>query len=95
MRGLLRLLGIVAQGVLLAQAARMLTRAAGGGAAPSPPAPGTGPRDLGRVVRDPVCGVYLPERSAVAVERMAGGSLHFCSEACHHRYAVSAAGGGC
>ncbi len=35
----------------------------------------------GRMVRDPVCGVHIPESRAL-VEIRGGERFHFCSEAC-------------
>jgi YHS domain-containing protein len=35
----------------------------------------------GQMVRDPVCGVYIPEQGSL-VERRSGETYHFCSEAC-------------
>ena len=39
----------------------------------------------GRMVQDPVCGVYIPERGALSVHRD-GRVIHFCSEACREAY---------
>jgi YHS domain-containing protein len=33
------------------------------------------------MVRDPACGVYIPEQGAL-VEHRDGRTYHFCSEAC-------------
>jgi uncharacterized protein len=49
---------------------------------------GTGDRRTiyrGRMVRDPVCGVYVPEQGSL-VERRNGVAYHFCSEACRDRF---------
>ena len=39
----------------------------------------------GLMVRDPVCGLHLPEHRAVTVVR-AGETFHFCSERCRQRF---------
>jgi YHS domain-containing protein len=42
----------------------------------------------GLMVKDPVCGLHVPEsRALVSVE--AGETVHFCSEACRARYVES------
>lgn len=40
-----------------------------------------------KLVRDPVCGVYLAEVLAIPL-RAEGELLHFCSTACRDKYAV-------
>jgi len=40
-----------------------------------------------KLVRDPVCGVYLAEVLAIP-QRTEGELLHFCSTACRDKYAV-------
>jgi YHS domain-containing protein len=45
----------------------------------------------GLMVRDPVCGVHVPE-SASLVELRAGEAIHFCSEACRTKFRTSEAG---
>ena len=39
----------------------------------------------GQMVRDPVCGVYIPEQGAL-VERKGGKTYYFCSEACRKSF---------
>jgi YHS domain-containing protein len=39
----------------------------------------------GLMVRDPVCGVHVPERASL-VELRGGESIHFCSEACRAKF---------
>jgi hypothetical protein len=64
-----------------------------GGAAPSTggrgAVGGATPTDLAprKLVRDPVCGVYLAEVLAIPL-RDGGQLLHFCSIACRDKYAV-------
>jgi YHS domain-containing protein len=43
----------------------------------------------GLMVRDPVCGLHLPESRAL-VEVRGGERVHFCSEACRASYRSSA-----
>ena len=43
----------------------------------------------GLMVRDPVCGVHLPESRALVEERK-GERLHFCSEACRETFRKTA-----
>jgi hypothetical protein len=59
-------------------------RAGAGSTASSAPQGDLAPRKL---VRDPVCGVYLAEVLAIPL-RDSGQLLHFCSMACRDKYAV-------
>ncbi len=43
----------------------------------------------GLMVRDPVCGVHIPEGRAL-VEVRAGERIHFCSDACRASFRSSA-----
>lgn len=43
----------------------------------------------GLMVRDPVCGVHIPESRAL-VEVRAGERIHFCSEACRASFRSAA-----
>ena len=47
---------------------------------------GSLPLHRGAMVRDPQCGVHIPESTALRVER-GGISLFFCSAECRDRYA--------
>lgn len=38
-----------------------------------------------RLVRDPVCGLYIPEQRAITLDQ-GEQQLHFCSLACRERY---------
>ncbi len=53
-------------------------------------APATGrvqaPKDLGEMVRDPVCGVYLPADQAISTSRIDGTLVGYCSEACRSKH---------
>lgn len=42
----------------------------------------------GQLVRDPQCGTYVPESSAIKVTR-GGETLHFCSDTCRDAYAAA------
>lgn len=43
----------------------------------------------GQMVRDPVCGVFVPRERAIE-ERQDGEVRHFCSEKCRQAFQVSA-----
>ena len=50
------------------------------------PGEGRGPGPAVKLVRDPVCGTFVPARSALSAR--AGGTTHyFCSEACRAKFA--------
>ena len=44
------------------------------------------PLNRGVMVRDPQCGVHIPESSALRVDK-GGSTLFFCSAECRDRYA--------
>ncbi|HEY3384805.1 MAG TPA: hypothetical protein VGK32_23845 [Vicinamibacterales bacterium] len=47
----------------------------------------TGPPDRGvAMVRDPVCGTFLPPANAVALTERGGAVRYFCSEKCREAY---------
>ncbi|OFW05531.1 MAG: hypothetical protein A3I61_04390 [Acidobacteria bacterium RIFCSPLOWO2_02_FULL_68_18] len=49
------------------------------------PGPGGQRREPVKLVRDPVCGTYVPPRSSLSLT--SGGSTHyFCSEACRQKF---------
>ncbi|HSK10705.1 MAG TPA: hypothetical protein VK911_14090 [Vicinamibacterales bacterium] len=83
---LIRVLLLIILLVLLGRAIRGVLASAVGGPPPSvrprPPVAGTG----GHMVRDPVCGTYLPPSRALPVPGQNGGTLYFCSEACKAKY---------
>lgn len=73
--------------ILLIVIARMFWRVVDAviGAARSP-GEGRGPGQAVKLVRDPVCGTFVPARSALSAS--AGGTTHyFCSEACRAKFA--------
>jgi YHS domain-containing protein len=43
---------------------------------------------VAKLVRDPQCGTYVAETSAIAVRR-GDETLHFCSEKCRDQYAAA------
>ena len=45
-----------------------------------------------RLVRDPVCGTYVPQERALTAHTASGGTAFFCSEACRSAYDAQAAG---
>jgi YHS domain-containing protein len=49
------------------------------------PNPGDAARDSSRMVKDPVCGMYLDSRLAIAVEAKKG-THYFCSKECRSKY---------
>jgi YHS domain-containing protein len=51
---------------------------------PSTPQPKGAPQG-GELKRDPVCGTYIPEATAVPL-KIRGETLHFCSTACRDKY---------
>lgn len=81
---LLRLAAFAARAAFAAAAGAAVTRLVSGaarGGQPAPPASAVPARDRGRMVRDPVCGVYVPKERAIAVVRQ-GREQFFCGEAC-------------
>lgn len=56
-------------------------------AAQPPPPSRSGPPGRGvRMVRDPVCGTFLPPADALTAPGQRGDVLYFCSEACRRRF---------
>jgi uncharacterized protein len=48
---------------------------------------GGGPPDRGvQMVRDPVCGTFLPPANALSLTARGGDVLYFCSEKCRDAY---------
>jgi len=61
---------------------RLVLRLFSGRRAVAPPRQRRAPQRLGgTLVRDPQCGTYVPESSALVV-RSGSGTWHFCSAAC-------------
>jgi hypothetical protein len=51
--------------------------------APNKPAVRRGRTAGGHLVKDPVCGMYIPQETAIH-----SGDQFFCSEACREKYAL-------
>jgi uncharacterized protein len=51
---------------------------------PSTPQPKASPQG-GELRRDPVCGTYIPETTAIQL-KVRGETLYFCSAACRDKY---------
>jgi YHS domain-containing protein len=85
MFNLLRVLLLGALAWLVARMVGGILRASRSGPPHGGRVAGTGrkgsPRPAERLVRDPVCGVTLPEGRALAA-RVGGEQVHFCSERC-------------
>jgi YHS domain-containing protein len=60
----------------------ILETARGGSGAPGQ---GRGSRTAVKLVRDPVCGTYVPPRSSLSITT-SGTTHYFCSEACRIAY---------
>jgi uncharacterized protein len=59
------------------------------GASPSRGARRGGPPERGvQMVRDPVCGTFLPPSSAITLAERGGAVRYFCSEKCRNEYAA-------
>lgn len=71
---------------LLAGAVRQQMGANGpAGQQPGPQGPASKTIHKGQMVRDPVCGLHLPESRAIT-ETRAGERIHFCSEQCRQSF---------
>jgi uncharacterized protein len=87
---LLRFLLVFLLGVLVLRAlGRLLAGLVDGASAPR--APRSGPPERGvQMVRDPVCGTFLPPDTAVSVRERDGAVRYFCSEKCRDAYRARA-----
>jgi uncharacterized protein len=87
------LLRIVLLFLLVMLVMRAFWRVVGGvfeGAAP-PGARKPGPPDRGvQMVRDPVCGTFLPPADAVSLMERGGAVHYFCSDKCREAYKARA-----
>lgn len=85
-------MGILLRIVLLFLLAMLLMRAfwrvvAGVIEGATPPERRSGPPDRGvQMVRDPVCGTFLPPGSAVSLMERSGAVHYFCSDKCREAY---------
>ena len=82
---LIRILLLVILLVLLGRAIRSTLASAMGAAPPGGKRASTPSRGV-QMVRDPVCGTFLPPSHALPEPRAAGGFVYFCSEACRQQY---------
>jgi uncharacterized protein len=90
-------MGILLRFVLLFVLALLVLRAIGrllGGliaGASGPPPRQSGPPDRGvQMVRDPVCGTFLPPANAVSLTERGGAVHYFCSDRCREAYKARA-----
>ena len=84
---LIRFLLLLILGMVLARVLRGVLASAIAATRQEPPRP-VGPSRGVKMVRDPVCGTFLPPGSALAVTER--GTVHyFCSEACREKHARS------
>jgi len=60
------------------------------GASPEQGRPGGPPERGVQMVRDPVCGTFLPPDAAVSVTERGGAVRYFCSEKCRDSYTARA-----
>jgi YHS domain-containing protein len=87
-------MGILLRFVLLSLLATLIVRAfwrlVGGviaGASPQQGRRRSGPPDRGvQMVRDPICGTFLPPASAVSLTERGGAVRYFCSEKCREAF---------
>jgi uncharacterized protein len=90
-------MGLLLRFVLLLLLAMLVVRAfwrlvAGvlDGASPQQGRPG-GPAERGvQMVRDPICGTFLPPANAVSLTERGGAVRYFCSEKCREAYKARA-----
>jgi len=75
----------LARFLLFAVALLFLSRLLGRGLRRRPASRRPGERPAERLVRDPVCGVRLPESRALRIAT-SDGDLFFCSESCRNRH---------
>lgn len=62
---------------------------ASGGGSQGAPRTGREPQSRGTLVKDPVCGTYVPQERALTARTASGGTAFFCSEACRSAYPAS------
>jgi len=85
---LIRFLLLLILGMVLARVLRGVLASAIAATREQPPRPAAGPSQGVKMVRDPVCGTFLPPGNALAVTDR--GTVHyFCSEACREKHARS------
>jgi uncharacterized protein len=83
---LLRYVLILLLGLLILRALGKALAGLIAGASPDP-RPRGGPPERGvQMVRDPVCGTFLPPDAALSLAERGGGVRYFCSEKCRDAY---------
>lgn len=83
---LLRVVLVLLLGMLVARALRKLLAGIVAGASPQQ-GRRDGPPERGvQMIRDPVCGTFLPPEHAVSLTERGGAVRYFCSEKCRDSY---------
>lgn len=83
---LLRYVLILLLGLLVLRALGKALAGLIAGASPDP-RPRSGPPERGvQMVRDPVCGTFLPPDAALSLAERGGAVRYFCSEKCRDAY---------
>jgi len=82
----LRLARFLVNTIVITQTVRFAAKSVRSRQSTPPVGPGPAPKNLGEMVRDPVCGVYLPADQAIATKRVDGALVGFCSEACRSQH---------
>jgi YHS domain-containing protein len=84
---LLRYLLLFLLGILVLRALGRLLTGLIAGASPPDRSRRSGPPERGvQMVRDPVCGTFLPPDSALSLAERGGAVRYFCSEKCRDAY---------
>jgi uncharacterized protein len=87
---LLRVVLVFLLGMLVLRALGKVLAGLIAGASPQPGRP-SGPPERGvQMVRDPVCGTFLPPATAVSLTDRGGAVRYFCSEKCRDAYKARA-----
>jgi uncharacterized protein len=87
---LLRVVLVLLLGMLVARAFGRLLAGIIAGASPEPRRH-SGPPERGvQMVRDPVCGTFLPPDAAVSLTERGGAVRYFCSDKCRDAYRARA-----
>jgi uncharacterized protein len=87
---LLRYVLILLLGMLVLRALGKVLTGLIAGASPDP-GRRSGPPERGvQMVRDPVCGTFLPPETAVSLAERGGAVRYFCSEKCRDAYRARA-----
>jgi YHS domain-containing protein len=88
---LLRYVLILLFGMLVLRALGKVLTGLIAGATPPDHGRRSGPPERGvQMVRDPVCGTFLPPDTAVSLAERGGGVRYFCSEKCRDAYRARA-----